>query len=145
MKTQPVAQRTAGVIKTCVVWQGAIDVDGYGRLSVGNKWKQAHRIEWERAYGPIPSHLQVDHICRNRACININHLELVTRKENILRGLGPTAINARRKVCVHGHTLEGDNLRIRWDGHRECIPCSRRRVNDYGKRRRAISKAEKGA
>lgn len=122
---------------TCITWKGAHDDDGYGRIQIGSKWRGAHRVAWENQYGQIPKGLVIDHICRVRDCIEVDHMELVTPKENTLRGINPCAVNARRKVCIHGHELKGNNVRIRFDGHRECIPCSRRRVNAYGKRRRA--------
>ena len=115
----------------CIEWEGAIDVDGYGRKNVNGKWCQAHRLAWESMNGPIKDGMHIDHVCRNRRCVNPLHLELVTRKENILRGVGPTAINARKIVCSRGHALSGDNLRIRPNGSRECKECSRLRWRQY--------------
>lgn len=130
---------------TCTRWPGAHDDNGYGRVMSAGKWRPAHRVFWENKFGPLPKGMVLDHLCRTRDCINVDHLEIVTPKENTLRGVNPCAVNARRKVCVHGHELTGANVRIRFDGHRECIPCSRRRINAYGKKRRAaqaIAKAE---
>lgn len=115
----------------CIEWEGTIDVDGYGRQNVNGKWCQAHRLAWESVNGPIPDGMQIDHVCRNRRCINPAHLELVTRKENILRGVGPTAINACKLFCKRGHALSGDNLRMRPNGSRECKECSRLRWRQY--------------
>lgn len=119
----------------CIEWDGAIDANGYGRKNVKDKWCAAHRLAWEKVNGKIPDDLQIDHVCRNRKCVNPNHLELVTRKENILRGIGPTAINARKRRCTKGHLLEGDNLRIRPSGRRECKECGRARWRAYRKRK----------
>lgn len=71
----------------CLVWQGLLGSTGrYGRISVGNRDMYVHRAAWELENGPIPEGLELDHRCRNRACVNTAHLELVTRKENVRRG-----------------------------------------------------------
>jgi len=80
--------------------------------------------------------LVLDHLCRVRACCNPAHLEVVTNRVNILRGEGPTAINARAETCVKGHPFSGDNLSIRSDGRRRCIRCDR-----YRNRTRVRSRA----
>lgn len=120
----------------CKVWKGSIDSDGYGRIQIGNKSRLAHRIAWEKEIGPIGEGLQIDHLCRNRPCINVLHMELVTSRENTMRGIGPCAINARKNKCDKGHILSGENLRIRPNGRRECKECSRQRwMKSYYKKR----------
>jgi hypothetical protein len=59
--------------------------------------------------GPISGNLQIDHLCRNRACCNPEHLEAVSRKENILRGKAPSAVNAKKTHCHRGHLLSLEN------------------------------------
>ena len=119
----------------CIDWPGAIDSYGYGRLQVGPKWKQAHRVVWERKHGNIPKTKQIDHLCRNRKCVNVEHMELVVQRENILRGNGPTAQNARKTHCKRGHPLSGKNLMVCLDGGRWCRECGRLRWRAYRQRK----------
>lgn len=117
----------------CVEFTGKLDGDGYGRMSVNGKWALAHRVEWEKVNGPIPPGLCIDHLCRNRRCINTRHMEAVTNRVNVLRGNGVTAQNAKATHCKHGHPLSGDNLRIAKDGGRECIVCRRTSNRNYAR------------
>ena len=121
----------------CLTWLGWHNGSGYacfdaGSRSDGTRRKvRAHRIMWEIARGDIPEGMQVDHLCRNRGCINPKHLEIVTSRENTLRGESPSAVAARRTACIRGHDLTGENLRIETYGgrsHRRCRTCHRDRV-----------------
>ena len=108
----------------CWLWTGTRNAYGYGVTQYGGKTTQAHRLAYELRVGPIPHGMQIDHTCRTRHCVNPDHLEVVTRKENILRGESPAAQQARRTHCPRNHELAGDNLRVH-DGHRECLTCAR--------------------
>lgn len=81
----------------------------------------AHRFSYELEHGAIPEGLEIDHLCRNKACVNPNHLEAVTHAENIKR-----APYFQRTHCIHGHPFKGDNLYVNPRGHRECRTCRRR-------------------
>ena len=102
----------------CWEWTGARS-GGYGRFSFGGRIAYAHRIAYEIWVGPIPEGLQIDHLCRNRACVRPDHLEPVTHKENILRGVGLTAKHAVKTHCPHGHLYDGRDNR----GKRICRRC----------------------
>ena len=96
----------------------------------------SHRLAYELEIGPIPAGLEIDHLCRVRNCVNPAHLEPVTHAENIRRGTGPLAENARKTECVHGHPLEGANLYVRpGDGHRQCRACNTARSAAWRARR----------
>lgn len=110
----------------CRVWMRGRNTHGYGRVSYNGKWCAAHRVSYETFVGPIPAGLDLDHLCRNRACINPAHLEPVTEKENALRGIGFCALNAAKTHCKYNHHLDGDNLYIyqyRGRLQRQCRVC----------------------
>lgn len=113
----------------CWEWLGSLSRDGYGVLWL-KQAKQvgfaAHRIGWTLSRGPIPVGATVDHLCRNPKCVNPDHLEITTNKENILRGASPTAINAKKTHCKHGHEFTPENTRF-WQHEkhlsRQCRTC----------------------
>jgi len=103
----------------------------------------AHRYLYEETVAKLPPEIQLDHLCRNRRCVNVNHLEPVTGAENRRRGESPVGINSRKTSCNHGHPLSGDNLYV-YSGHRCCKECRRKAATDYYHRRRAIEAVRKG-
>lgn len=148
----------------CWVWQGALDRDGYGRIGYEGRTFAAHRISYRQWVRPIPSWLQLDHLCRNPSCVNPAHLEAVTCATNIQRGdtgrwirerqlplrlLFPRPVRTRQlrlrlrqprqrpTHCTANHPLSGDNLIIRSDnGGRRCRTCQLERVRDWRRRQK---------
>lgn len=101
----------------CWLWDGAVCNKGYG---VTTRFR-AHRVVYSAIVGEIPKGLVLDHKCRVRSCCNPDHLEPVTSRENVLRGIGVAAQNARKLICDNGHPL--DDVYIDPKGHRYCRAC----------------------
>lgn len=112
----------------CWEWQGCKNVTGYGLIALGashpGKSVVVHRVSFEHFVGPIPRGLSLDHLCRNRACVNPAHLEPVTHRVNVLRGESPAAKFAARDCCPQGHPFDEENT-YHWRGRRLCRACRR--------------------
>lgn len=119
----------------CWIWIGTRSASGYGKFSVGGIKQYAHRWSYEYHVGDIPEGLHIDHLCRVRECVNPEHLEPVTPKENYRRGQGITAENGRKKVCNYGHGFTPENTAV-INGKRHCKECNRRRQREYQERKR---------
>jgi hypothetical protein len=120
-----VLRRTTRTQGGCLEFVGARLSDGYGRVRVFGKNRRAHRVVYEALVGPVPAGLVLDHLCRNRMCVNVDHLEAVTDRENTMRSpIAPAAINARKTECHRGHPFDDANTRIGTDGRRICRICS---------------------
>lgn len=135
----------------CQVWDGAPDQNGYGRVAytVNGKSRQtsAHRMSWLLSVGDIAEGMVIDHLCRNRMCVNIDHLEPVSSHENLLRGAIPLVnrdgLSYKRRVpllrigvlCPRGHELTELTLNVILSKHtterRECRVCRRDYMRDY--------------
>lgn len=113
--------------RTCWMWT-ASKADGYGRFWIGSRkdgyMALAHRISFELSKGPIPDGKTLDHICRNRGCVNPMHLEVVDPVENVMRGISDPALNAKKTHCPRGHEYTPENTYIQQpQGWRHCKTC----------------------
>ena len=120
---------------TCWLWTGRTDKDGYGLVWYRGLNRRAHRMSYLEAVGELADDLTIDHLCRVRCCVNPAHLEAVPAGVNVLRGVGPTALNASKTHCDHGHELAGDNLYLSPLGRRKCRACHRREMQAFRARR----------
>lgn len=107
----------------CWLWIGATTGGGYGNVWVAGKWRPAHRVLFEIARGEvIPAGLQLDHLCRVRRCVNPDHLEIVTAKENIRRSPLIGQHHRRRTHCKRGHLIDGFRPQTQ---RRYCLACAK--------------------
>ena len=118
--------------ENCWQWLGAKNDKGYGQIwGKEQKLVYAHRLAYELEFGGIPNGLQIDHLCRNHSCVNPRHLDLVTNKENILRGISSQLMKERCSAisrCPRGHLYTEENTYVRYrSGYpcRHCRECAR--------------------
>jgi HNH endonuclease len=123
----------------CWLWSGFINRGGYAHFSASHTvCVRAHRLAYEVLVGQITEET-LDHLCRQPSCVNPNHLEPVSYAENVLRGTGLAAMNARKVSCKRGHALLGYNLVITGQGNRSCRTCGVMRT----RARRAAEKSRR--
>lgn len=112
----------------CWEWIGCKS-NGYGRFSVLAENGLVHRYSYKLHKGKIPKGLTIDHLCRNRQCVNPKHLEAVTHRVNILRGVGASAKNAKKTHCKRGHLFSKKNTYAYLSKYktsiRACVKCAR--------------------
>ena len=126
----------------CWLWTGATDGNGYGRIFLRRNdgkatYESVHRLMYMLFRGPIPEGTEPDHTCRVRACVNPGHLEAVTHKVNVLRGVGIASHNAAKTHCVRGHSLDGAKI---YRGRRVCVECDKLRMQRITAKRRLSNK-----
>lgn len=121
------------IADTCWDWQAYLDDEGYGHFWFDHTMKLAHVFLYELLEGPIPEGMELDHLCRNRACVNPSHVQPVIHLENIRRGDSGKPQSSRTH-CPAGHPYDEVNTYISPTGHRNCRICRSRRANEYHKR-----------
>lgn len=149
-KRRPVADRfwakvSGGDFSDCWNWSGARSQrTGYGTFKVElGAYVLPHRFAYEQLRADIPVGLQIDHLCRNRACVNPWHMEPVTARVNVRRSHGVAAANARRTHCVNGHPFDNRNTGLDAKrGKRWCRTCHALRERSRRAARR--TSAERG-
>lgn len=117
----------------CWQWLGSQGAKGYAQWHIAGKIIYVHRYAYNVLVGEIPPELIIDHLCRNRSCVNPEHIELVTQRENILRGIGLAAQGSVATHCPQGHPYDDQNTYI-YQGRRYCRACGRQRTSNYEKR-----------
>ena len=112
----------------CWEWRAGKTSAGYGVFYVDKKPVYSHRLAWILSNGAIPDGMVIDHLCRNRSCCNVSHMEVVTRGENVLRGSGASAKHKTKTHCKNGHPFTAENTRRTHGGkHRQCKQCEKDR------------------
>lgn len=106
----------------CLLWKAGISKSGYAYLSINGKMTLAHRWIYKRWIGEIDSNLELDHLCRNRNCVNPNHLEQVTHFENMLRGNTDVA-KRYCPECSENHVFKKKNTYMTKNNKRVCLNC----------------------
>lgn len=125
--------------KGCWNWTGYLDQSGYAVYRFKEGSSRVARWLYEKTVAPIPKPLTIDHVCRNRACINPKHMEPVTMRENLMRGDSFSGINHRKTVCVHGHEYSESNTGKAKAGGRFCKTCQRDRAKRYRAKLRGVT------
>lgn len=113
----------------CIIWLGSTCKGGYGNFLYNGKIDKAHRVAYIMKNGEIPEGLEIDHLCRVRSCVNPDHLEAVTHKENCERAISH---NSLKTHCPKGHPYSGDNLYLNKKyNKRDCKICQKERVKKH--------------
>ena len=116
----------------CLEWTGSVSRDGYGRFRYQGRKARAHRVALELAGRIIPTGYEVDHLCRNRRCVNPHHLDVVTRRTHARRSIAATS-----QRCHAGHEYSPHNTRIDPRGNRRCRACVAANTRRYQTRKRS--------
>lgn len=123
----------------CWVWTAGKFEDGYAIFQLHGKLKKAHCVTYEWAHGPVPGELVLDHLCRNRSCVNPFHLEPVTQQINVHRGTSFAAANSQKTHCPAGHEYDEANTHVSKSGRRSCRKCGAERM----RQKRAAERAKR--
>lgn len=116
--------QTNNITDGCLLWARAVTTDDYGKVHWGGRTLSAHRLLYELEHGDIPNNMTIHHKCFTPRCINIEHLEVVSNKVNILASSGFSAINAKKTQCANGHEFTPENTLIVDGKRRRCRKCN---------------------
>lgn len=136
--------RDCGYETPCLVWAGTIASHGYGVVTIKRRQHLVHRLIHEAVAGPLPKRASgkvSDHLCRNRACANPTHIDLVANGVNVMRGVSFSPANAAKTHCDRGHEFTPENTITNKKGHRTCRECKRLTERGRYAARRARRKA----
>lgn len=123
----------------CWMWNAAKGEYGHGFFHWNGRSSNAHRVAYQELVGPIPSELELDHLCRNPPCVNPAHLEPVTHRENMIRGKNPAATNAAKSFCDKGHEFTPENTIPNGKQGRGCLECRREYDREWKRAWRAAN------
>jgi len=127
--------------ESCWLWQGCINnLTHYGIIGINGKPELVHVVSYRLVGKVIPEGMELDHLCRNRNCVNPDHLEPVMHRDNVLRGINACAQHAKVTQCPRGHSYDLFNTYYRPDGGRDCHICRRIRKDEYVERKVELSK-----
>lgn len=120
----------------CWLWQAGLDPKGYGNFWMDGTTRHAYRVAYELVVGPVPTGLELDHLCRVRACVNPSHLEAVTHQVNNNRGESPSAHHARKTHCIRGHEFTPENTYVppKAPNKRYCKTCAAAASRRYNRK-----------
>jgi hypothetical protein len=129
----------------CWGWRKKKAKFGYGKHYWKGKYTSAHRALYKLLVDDNISGFDVDHLCRNPECTNPNHMEVVTSRENTLRGISPPALNILKTECLNGHQYTPENTKWNKKGGRSCRECGRVKWRAYYYKRKGTETTGKWA